>query len=457
MTISETITNPQNPVESHRETEDDTPLESLRERPYNVRDFWYPVVFLQDFLPDRPYGFSIYDESYVLFVNSAGELECLRDRCPHRSAKLSDGKLIDGKIECLYHGWQFGKGGECLHIPQLSEGGTIPKAACARSFPVAVRQGLVWIWLGNPQAANAEEISTLEVLETPGVVSSDYLVDLPYDRTYLIENVIDPAHVNISHDHSEPGVKKEDAQPLEMEILDRSGRGIFTRYRGMRNPNDRWKYLDFVAQNLVHYRLSEGIPHFIFGLGLYSLPLGKGRCRLFVRRYSNAQNWQLKYKPRWMEHLRQSQVLEEDLPQIVGQQEEVSRSGESLKSLYLPLKTSDALVVEYRKWLDEFGETLPFYEGYETSRDLSCASETVSLDRFSRHTQNCSSCSQTYHNLEMLKRGAIAVSIILAAVAIVLDDPRAEVAIVLVALASVAAATLIQKLKTHFERSYQRF
>ncbi|RMG10937.1 MAG: hypothetical protein D6728_09770 [Cyanobacteria bacterium J055] len=158
-----------------------------------------------------------------------------------------------------------------------------------------------------------------------------------------------------------------------------------------------------------------------------------------------------------MEHLRQSQVLEEDLPQIVGQQEEVSRSGESLKSLYLPLKTSDALVVEYRKWLDEFGETLPFYEGYETSRDLRCASETVSLDRFSRHTQNCSSCSQTYHNLEMLKRGAIAVSIILAAVAIVLDDPRAEVAIVLVALASVAAATLIQKLKPHFERSYQRF
>lgn len=452
MTIFESTPSPTNEVISFPEMESD--------RPYDVRDFWYPVIFLQDFPQNRPYGFSIYDESFVLFVNSDGQIECLSDRCPHRSAKLSDGQVIDGKLECLYHGWQFGKGGECLHIPQLSAGGKIPKTACAKSFPVAVRQKLVWVWLGDSDAANSDKIPGLEVLETPGVVSSDYMVELPYDRTYLIENVLDPAHVNISHDRSEAGVKREDAQPLEIEILESSGRGIFSRYRGMRNPNERWKYLDFVAQNLVHYRLSEGIPNFIFGLGLYSLPMGRGRCRLLLRRYSNAQNWKLKYKPNWIEHLRQSKVLEEDLPQIIGQQQEISRAKKSLKSLFLPLKTADELVIEYRKWLDRFGHSLPFYEGYETSKTsdlLDTEVKTIPLDRFSRHTQICATCSRAYQQTEKAKQLAIAFAIVFAAVAIILDDSPGQILAILAALLSVVAVAIAQTLKTHFERSYQRY
>jgi phenylpropionate dioxygenase-like ring-hydroxylating dioxygenase large terminal subunit len=451
MTISEPTQSQKDEVVSLPATESD--------RPYNVRNFWYPVIFLQDFPEKHPYGFSIYDESFVLFVNSEGQIECLSDRCPHRAAKLSDGQVIDGKLECLYHGWQFGKGGECLHIPQLSEGGTIPKNACVQSFPVAVRQKLVWVWLGDAETQNFDEIPVLEVLEKPGVVSSDYMVELPYDRTYLIENVLDPAHVNISHDRSEAGVKREDAQPLEIEILESSGRGIFSRYRGMRNPNERWKYLDFVAQNLVHYRLSEGIPNFIFGLGLYSLPIGRGRCRLLLRRYSNAQNWKLKYKPNWIEHLRQSKVLEEDLPQIIGQQDEISRAKEPLKSLFLPLKTADGLVMEYRKWLDRFGQSIPFYEGYETSQKSPFGDgefKTISLDRFSRHTQICSTCSRAYQQTQKAQQSAIALAIILAAVAIIWDDSPGQIVAILAALLSVVAAAIAQNLKTHFERSYQR-
>jgi phenylpropionate dioxygenase-like ring-hydroxylating dioxygenase large terminal subunit len=451
MTISDLTPTKKNEVVSPPETEND--------RPYNVRNFWYPVIFLQDFPENRPYGFSIYDESFVLFINSEGQLECLPDRCPHRSAKLSDGQLIDGKLECLYHGWQFGKGGECLHIPQLVEGGKIPKAACVKSLAVTVRQSLVWVWLGATEAANLDDIPTLDVLEASGVSTSDYMVELPYDRTYLIENVLDPAHVNISHDRSEAGVKKEDAQPLEIEILESSGRGIFSRYRGMRKPNERWKLLDFIAQNLVHYRLSEGIPNFVFGLALYSLPLGRGRCRLLLRRYSNAQNWKLKYKPLWMEHLRQSKVLEEDLPQIVGQQNEIYRSDQQLKSLYLPLKTSDELVIEYRKWLDRFGQSIPFYEGYETSQKSNHPGdkiETIPLDRFSRHTQNCRSCSRAYQKTENVKKSAIAMAIFWTALAILLDDSIAQFLVIFVALASVLVATIAQKIKTNFERSYQR-
>jgi hypothetical protein len=36
-----------------------------------------------------------------------------------RLAKLSEGQVIDGRLECLYHGWQFEGEGQCVKIPQV--------------------------------------------------------------------------------------------------------------------------------------------------------------------------------------------------------------------------------------------------------------------------------------------------------------------------------------------------
>ena len=36
-----------------------------------------------------------------------------------RLAKLSEGQVIDGRLECLYHGWQFEGDGQCVKIPQV--------------------------------------------------------------------------------------------------------------------------------------------------------------------------------------------------------------------------------------------------------------------------------------------------------------------------------------------------
>ena len=115
----------------------------------------------------------------------------MTDRCSHRAAKLSDGQIIDGKIECLYHGWQFGTDGKCLHIPQLSTGAKIPTKACVRSHIVVERQGIVWVWPGEPEAADLERIPTIAALDKPGVVHTDFMLDLPYDQTYLVENLLD--------------------------------------------------------------------------------------------------------------------------------------------------------------------------------------------------------------------------------------------------------------------------
>ena len=423
---------------------------------FNWRNYWYPVTFLQDLPKDRPYSFSIYDEALILFRNQDGNLGCLTDRCPHRAAKLSDGQVIDGKIECLYHGWQFNTDGQCLHIPQLPADAKIPAKACVQSFPVVECQGIVWMWAGEAETADEKLIPTVADLDDPTVASSDYMLDLPYDQIYFIENIVDPSHIYISHEATFKGRKY--AQPLEMEVIDVSVQGIQGRYRKTRTPNQNWVNLNFIAPNLVTYRSVNSDR--IGGAALYSLPLGKRRCRIIIRNYNNFSTWKLKLQPRWFEHWYRNQFLEEDLSLVVGQQEQVERLGQSLKELYLPLKTSDVLVVEYRKWLDKYGSSLPYYQGYSTSKEskevLEDNRQPAPLDRLKRHTLICGSCNRAYRVTNRVKQVLVAVAIALAALAILTDDSWISLVAVSLSLSATVLAVVAGKVRTHFEHSYTR-
>ncbi len=424
---------------------------------FHWKNCWYPVTFLQDLPKDRPYSFSLYDEPLVLFVSQDGQLVCLTDRCPHHAVKLSDGQIIDGKIECSFHGWQFGVDGQCLQIPQLPADAKIPINACVQSFTVVERQGIVWIWPGEPETADKALIRIIAELDKPEFAfSADFMYDIPYDQTYLIEQLMDPAHLPISHAGTLG--KGQDAQPLEMEVIESSVQGIRSRFRQTKGPNNTWMQIDFVAPNLIRYSFDVGKPGLSAGFMLYSIPLGKGRCRLLGRKYRNFLTWMFKLKPRWLEHMLQSRLVEEDLLFILGQQEYVEKSQQSLQKLYLPLKTSDLLVMEYRKWLDRFGSSLPFYQGYSTSKSLKDQQENnqqpAPLDRFKRHTQICSSCSRAYRVTNRLQQTLVGMAIALAAFAIVTDDSWIQILGVSASLSATALAVVAEKVKTKFERSY---
>jgi phenylpropionate dioxygenase-like ring-hydroxylating dioxygenase large terminal subunit len=422
---------------------------------FNWKHCWYPVAFVQDLPVNVPYGFSLYGEPLVLFKTGQGQLACLADRCCHRTAKLSDGRVVGDNIECLYHGWQYDIKGRCVHIPQLPEATPIPANACARSLVVAECQGIVWIWAGEPEAADEQDIPTLAILDKPGFVCSDFMQDLPYDQSYLIENVIDPAHADISHDGTQG--KRQHAQPLEMDIIESSVRGIQGRWRGTRKPNEVWQSVEFVAPNLVNYTFNLGKADWLVGLAFYSLPLDQGRCRVLVRGYRNFFLWGWILKPRWLTHLKLNKTFEQDLPLIVGQQESVAGSGCHLKDLYLPLKTSDVFAIEYRKWLDRFGSTLPSYEGYSnrnSSRVEALARPSLLFDRFWRHTRLCHACKQTYQRVSALQSLCVTLAIILAAIAIALDStPSQTFLTVLASLAATVLAFVLHHFKTQFEHS----
>jgi phenylpropionate dioxygenase-like ring-hydroxylating dioxygenase large terminal subunit len=431
---------------------DNSTKEKKQKQEFDWKKCWYPVTFSQDLPKNTLYSFSLYDRPLVIFRNTDGELSCLFDRCPHRAARLSDGKLLDGKLECLYHGWQFSKDGQCLHIPQLPSDKPIPSNACVASHPVIERQGIVWIWGGNEETADFNTLPTIEAIDKPDVISMDYTIELPYDSTYLIENVIDVAHIHIAHDGMRGGGKREYAKPIEFEILESSIAGIRSSFRSLETTNKlSGAIVEFIAPNLILYTSNYKNPNLISGLALYSLPLGQGKCRLIYRKYSNFWSRRERLKPRWLEHWNQNKILEQDMNVIIGQYESIERSQTSLKDLWLPLKTCDLLVIEYRKWLDSYGASLPFYRGYTTSKSIDrvnlsshkLTSNKILPNRYNSHTRICSSCQQAYRTIERLKNASIVSIFILFSFAIITRGLLANLAIFLACCLAILSIVLI--------------
>jgi vanillate O-demethylase monooxygenase subunit len=105
---------------------------------------WHAVA-CADELGDEPLQVWLLGEPWVL-VRVAGTPRAYRDRCPHRFAPLSTGRVVDGELECGYHGWRFGGDGRATAIPALGPDAVLPPRACLDApHGVDERFGLVWL------------------------------------------------------------------------------------------------------------------------------------------------------------------------------------------------------------------------------------------------------------------------------------------------------------------------
>lgn len=109
-------------------------------------DHWHPVL-LSEQLRHQPVAVRLNGRDLVLFRTQGGQLGAFEDHCPHRRMKLSLGKVVGEKLQCLYHGWTFDcKGaGESPATPKLY--------ACAHRYDVLERMGAIWVKPITSQAA----------------------------------------------------------------------------------------------------------------------------------------------------------------------------------------------------------------------------------------------------------------------------------------------------------------
>ncbi|KAK9698178.1 hypothetical protein RND81_08G087000 [Saponaria officinalis] len=336
---------------------------------YDWTEEWYPLYLTKDVPEDAPLGLTVFHKQLVLYRDaSTGEFRCYEDRCPHRLAKLSEGQLVDGRLECLYHGWQFEGEGKCVKIPQLPSGAKIPKQACLKIYEIRECQGVLWVWMSQTTPPNARKIPWFENFARPGFQDISTIHELPYDHSILLENLMDPAHIPISHDRTDWTAKREDAQPLLFKVTERTDRG-FAGWWGKESEETMPNFLRFeapcVLQNNRELVDEKGIKQYFSGLFLCR-PSGQGKSMLIVRFGTTKRSPIAKFFPTWYFHQNACKVFEQDMGFLSSQNETLMKENAPTKELYLNLKSSDTWVAEYRKWMDKVGHGMPYHFGHST-------------------------------------------------------------------------------------------
>lgn len=110
---------------------------------------WFPVARTDD-IGDDANAVRLLGEDLVVWRTRDDALAVAPDRCPHREAPLSIGRLADGELTCAYHGWTFGVDGRCVAVPSSGSDAAIPPTAHLPCMRVQERYGLVWVCPGEP-------------------------------------------------------------------------------------------------------------------------------------------------------------------------------------------------------------------------------------------------------------------------------------------------------------------
>lgn len=159
-----------------------------------LRRFWYPVIPVSE-LQDGPRSFTLLEHPLVLWLDAEGKPRAADDRCCHRSAKLSLGKVVGGNIACPYHGWQFDGTGRCVVVPQ--KGCTISPNYQVKAYSCAERYGYVWVCL---EEAPLVEIPDIEETREPDFRSiQEFYETWKCAGLRVMENEFDLAHPAFVH------------------------------------------------------------------------------------------------------------------------------------------------------------------------------------------------------------------------------------------------------------------
>lgn len=162
-------------------------------------NFWYPVCLSAELEASAPVKAQILGLPFVAFRDAGGEAQVLADTCVHRGGALHKGRVVNGRIACPYHGWQFEGSGRCAYIPSLGVEGTIPARAKVDSYPVIERYGIVFAFLGDLPEEERPPLCPVPEYGEPGWRSGlvVFTVNAYYERS--IENGLDPSHNEFVH------------------------------------------------------------------------------------------------------------------------------------------------------------------------------------------------------------------------------------------------------------------
>jgi vanillate O-demethylase monooxygenase subunit len=145
---------------------------------------------------EQPFARTLLDTPVVLFRQPSGAVVAMLDRCPHRFAPLSAGKVSEGRIKCGYHGLEFDALGQCVHNPFSR---AIPGKARVPTFATFEQDKAIWIWLGTAGPDSTDSIARLPHHMDPQLRCLFGYTLTKADYRLVGDNLMDLSHTMMLH------------------------------------------------------------------------------------------------------------------------------------------------------------------------------------------------------------------------------------------------------------------
>ena len=162
-----------------------------------LRAYWQAVALVEELDGPRPVkAVRLMGEDFVLFRDELGRYGLLDRHCPHRAADLAYGRLENGGLRCLFHGWLFAVDGTCLETPAEPPNVRLCDRVRQTAYPVVERSGILFAYLGKgtPPAFPAFDCFVAPSSHTfafKGLFECNWL--------QALEVGIDPSHASYLH------------------------------------------------------------------------------------------------------------------------------------------------------------------------------------------------------------------------------------------------------------------
>lgn len=207
---------------------------------YWIKNTWYVAMAADALAAGAFESRLVLGERLLLVRDAEGHAHALEDRCPHRGAPLSLGRITEaGAVRCGYHGLEFDLKGSCIRNPHGN--GSIPSGCKVRAYPLVERYGMLWVWMGM-EDADLSKLPRFDELEpTDGRERSRVdFVRMPVPYEYIVDNLLDLSHVSFLHD----GVLgNEDTVSANTDVVQEGNAVTVSRWTpGVRPP----EYFDLI-------------------------------------------------------------------------------------------------------------------------------------------------------------------------------------------------------------------
>lgn len=224
----------------------------LTESPKFLRNCWYVAAWSREVGSEKPLGRTLLEEPLVFYRQADGVAVALEDRCCHRHAPLSLGRIEGNDLRCGYHGLKFDATGRCNEIPGQPR---IPADARVRAYPVVEKWNWIWVWMGDPAKADVSLIPNWWWASHPEwacTMPEPFHMHCHYQL--INDNVLDVTHLAYVHAstigsgsiHEFPMTTEQKAGLVRMTrwIVDRPAPPMYQTFGKFKGNVDRWQIVE---------------------------------------------------------------------------------------------------------------------------------------------------------------------------------------------------------------------